>query len=149
MYLCIYLSIWVGNSTVPKNIKGLGHISSCYPFSSCCPSFFLAHAQFPRAPPCWVQAQGCNGKDRNARTTRTAGPQGQEAENLFRQTEVGIMVVWVWNGCHSILIIQNHWHGPWPIRLNSRSRLACKALQQKAMAGPWHGAMGGQLDCWT
>ena len=23
------------------------------------------------------------------------------------------------------------------------------ALQQKAMAGPRHGAMGGQLDCWT
>jgi len=34
---------------VPKNIKELGHISSCYQFSSCCPSFFLAHAQFPRA----------------------------------------------------------------------------------------------------
>jgi len=40
---------WVDNSTVPKNKKGLGHISSCYPFSICCPSFFLAHAQFPRA----------------------------------------------------------------------------------------------------
>ena len=40
---------WVDNSTVPKNKKGLGHISICYPFSICCPSFFLAHAQFPRA----------------------------------------------------------------------------------------------------
>ena len=93
-----------------------------------------ATAQPPRAPPCWVQApwpQGCNGKDR------------KEPKAIRSRNNDGVNMEWV-------SLNLNCWRGPWLIRLNSRSRLACKGKVWLCSRRQWLGlGMEQWVDNWT
>ena len=48
VYIYIYVYYWVGTSTVPKNIKGFGYISSRCPFFLSCTCAIRLHQDFSR-----------------------------------------------------------------------------------------------------
>ena len=95
--------------------------------------------------------QGCNGKDRkDPKDRRTPRKRGWESFWANRgRNNGGVNMQWVSLNlnCSKSLTWSMANTTQFPVEAGLQGE--GMALQQKAMAGPRHGAMGGQLDCWT